>query len=69
MGDGMTDSGRRGELGDEGNEQWLLERLPMRCHRLSYTALTHIDTISRLEESGRITVDDRDGWLTINKAE
>lgn len=69
MGDGMTDSGWRGELGSDGNEEWLLDRLPMTCHQTSQIALRHQDAIARLQAAGKITVTRRDGWFRIRAKE
>lgn len=69
MGDGMSDSGWRGELGPDGNEKWLLDKVthenPMVMHERSVLMLNHADTLKRLEEGGKVSVTRRDDWLEI----
>ncbi len=73
MGDGTSDMGWRAELGDEGNDEWFLKQIPhdrpLLTHRSSVRMRYHRQTVKRLEDAGRITVNRRDDWLEISHAD
>ena len=70
MGDGMSDSGWRGELGEDGNDEWLFDKIvkdnPLVIHQQSVLRINHTETIRRLKDAGKICVKRRDDWLEIS---